>query len=117
LCEAGLVEFFGRQRCVRGTESDSLGEDLLDAATGTDRLIVQPDSGFGFVGIGPFTVNGVGESGAGAGYVGGAGGSDRKCDGKTGRDGKVDVSHLASPVLVLRVGRISGRLIAQAQAP
>jgi len=39
------------------TEGDGLGLHLLDARTGADRLVVQPDAGLFFVGIGPFRID------------------------------------------------------------
>ena len=59
------------QRRVGGAEGHGLGLDLLDAAAGTDRLIVQAVAGLLLVGVGPLGVDRIGEGGAGAGNVGG----------------------------------------------
>ena len=47
----------GLQRHVGGAEGHGLGGDLLDAAAGADRLIVQAVAGFLFVGIRPLGVD------------------------------------------------------------
>src|SRR5262249_24481981 len=77
LNETALVEQYARKRRVGRTEGDGLGLDLLDAAAGADRLVVQPDAGLFFVGIGPFRIDRIGEGGAGARDVEGGGG--RSC--------------------------------------
>ena len=59
------------ERRVGGAEGDGLGLDLLDAAAGADRLVVQADAGLLLVGVGPLGVDRVGEGRAGAGNIGG----------------------------------------------
>src|SRR5262249_21297537 len=70
LRQARLVELLARKRRIGGTEGHGLGLDLLDAATRTDRLIVQADTGLLLIGVRPLGVDRVGERGAGAGDVG-----------------------------------------------
>ena len=77
LGETHFVELLARQRCIAGTESYGFGFDLLDAATGTDRLIVQSVAGCFFVVIGPFGIDRIREGRAGTGNVGGFGRSKR----------------------------------------
>src|SRR5262249_45900322 len=74
LNETALVEQYARKRRVGRTEGDGLGLDLFDARAGADRLVVQPDAGLFFVGIGPFRIDRIGEGGAGARDVEGGGG-------------------------------------------
>ncbi len=76
LHEAVLVELLARTRRIGGAEGDGLGVNLLDAAAGTDRLIVQTDAGLLLIGVGPFGVDRIGEGGAGARDVLGVCGSD-----------------------------------------
>ena len=73
LDEADLVELGRLQRHVGRAEGDGAGGDLLDAAAGADRLIVQAVAGLLLVGVGPFGVDRIGEGRAGAGNVGGVG--------------------------------------------
>jgi hypothetical protein len=84
LNETTLVELLARQRRVGGAEGHGLGLDLLDAAAGTDRLVVQPDIGLLLIGIGPFRINRIGEGRAGARDVEGESGCNRRCGDKTG---------------------------------
>src|SRR5690606_28387585 len=79
--------------------SHGLGFDLLDAAAGADRLVVEADAGLLLVSVGPLCVDRIGEGGAGAGNVGGMGGG--KGEGRRGghrnRNGRraEDMSHWA----------------------
>ena len=66
-----LVEILALQRRIGGAEGDGLGLDLLDAAAGADRLVVQADAGLLLIGVGPFGVDRIGKGRAGAGNVGG----------------------------------------------
>jgi len=72
LHQAVLVELFLGHRCIAGAEGDRLGDDLLNAATGTDRLIVEADTGFILVGVRPLRIDRVREgcAGAGNGFLG-----------------------------------------------
>jgi hypothetical protein len=70
LNEAVLVELCAFQRRVRGAERHGLVLNLLDAAAGADRLVVEADVGLFLVGVRPLGVDRVGEGGAGAGDVG-----------------------------------------------
>ena len=80
-------------------EGHGLGFDLLDAAAGTDRLIVQPVAGFLFVGVGPFGVDRIGERSASAGNVGGVGRNERGGGDETGGCQCGPVFHGISPCL------------------
>jgi hypothetical protein len=51
---------------------------LFDAATRTDRLIVQSDAGLFLVGVRPFGVDRIRERGASPGNIIGGGGHDRR---------------------------------------
>src|SRR5262249_34924881 len=62
-----LVELLALERRVGGAEGHGLGLNLLDAAAGADRLIVQPDVGFLLIGVRPFGVDRVRERCACAG--------------------------------------------------
>ena len=81
-----FFEFSAFQRRVSRAESNGFGFDLLDAATGSDRLIVQSDAGLLAVDVRPFGVDGIGESRAGAGYLHRGGRQYRRgkeaCDGE-----------------------------------
>jgi hypothetical protein len=57
------LKFGSRQRRVGGAERNRLGFDLLDAATGADRLIVETEPRLLLVGIGPFGIDREGEGG------------------------------------------------------
>src|SRR5262249_33508505 len=65
LRQSVLVEVGALQRRVGGTEGNGAGVDLLDAAAGTDRLVVQADAGRLLIGIRPFRVNRIRERSAG----------------------------------------------------
>ncbi len=69
LDEPVLVELLALERRVAGAERHGLVLDLLDAAAGTDRLVVQPDAGLLLVGIRPFGVDRVGKCRPGAGDI------------------------------------------------
>ena len=58
------------QRLVGGAEIDGVGLDLLDAAAGADRLVVQLLAGRGLIGLGPLRVDRRGEGRARAGNAG-----------------------------------------------
>ena len=77
LDEAALFELGAGERRVGRAERHGLGLDLLDAAAGTDRLIVEADAGLLLIGVRPLGVDRVGECRAGAGDVGGGGGARR----------------------------------------
>ena len=79
-----LFQDFRLQRHVGSAEIDRLGRDLLDAATGTDRLIVDAVVRRLLVGIGPLGVDRRRERSARAGDFGGLyGKGNRRChDGK-----------------------------------
>ena len=93
-----LVEFGAAERRVGRAEGDGLGLDLLDAATRTDRLVVETDAGLRLVGVSPFCVDRVGEGGASTGDVGGIGVGNCNGGDEAGRDSEVERFHLASPV-------------------
>ena len=61
---------FRLQRLVGSAEIDGLRLDLLDTATGTDRLIIQADTGFRLVGFSPFCVNRIREGRTGPRDIG-----------------------------------------------
>src|SRR5262249_5300880 len=72
LDQFALFEIFGLQRHVGGAEGYGARRDLLDAAAGADRLIVQADAGFFLIGVRPFGVGRIWKGRAGAGDIGGA---------------------------------------------
>jgi hypothetical protein len=76
-----LFEVFSLHRSVGGAEGHGAGDDLLDAAAGADRLIVQADAGVLLIGVSPFGIDRIGEGRAGAGNIGGEGGCSRADDG------------------------------------
>src|SRR6185312_4893704 len=78
---------FRLQRHVGRAEGDGARSDLLDAAAGADRLIVQAVAGLLLIGISPLRVDRIGEGRAGAGNVGSAGGSIER-EGDDARRGK-----------------------------
>ena len=75
------------ERHVRGAESDGLRLDLLDAAAGADRLIVEAIAGVRLIGVGPFGVDRIGESRAGAGNVAGPGAAYARRDDRRAHQG------------------------------
>src|SRR5581483_7943767 len=83
-------------------ERHGLVLDLLDAAPGADRLVVEPDSRFLLVGIGPLGIDRIGERRTGTRYVGGlragCAGSERGCHNGHPRETRHRVPHL-SPLL------------------
>jgi hypothetical protein len=85
LDQAVLVELLGLERHVRRAEGHGLGDDLLDAAARTDRLVVHPEAGLFLVGVRPLGIERVGEGGARAGNVGGLGDAGREGRGQAGR--------------------------------
>ena len=114
LDDADLVELFRLQRHVGGAEGHGLGADLLDAAAGADRLIVQAVAGLLLVGVGPLGVDRIREGRAGAGNVDGDGRIDDGGGDGAGRENCPDVFHSFSPVmscqrLVLRGSATHGK--------
>ena len=99
LHESILGELVGLQRHVGGTEGNGPRLDLLDAAAGPDRLVVQAVAGRFPVGVGPFRIDRVGKRGAGAGNIGSAGGCDRCRRKHGGREQDVEGLHGLSPLL------------------
>jgi TolB-like protein/anti-sigma regulatory factor (Ser/Thr protein kinase) len=88
LDEAILVQLIGGERHVGGAEGDGLVLDLLDAAAGADRLVVQACPGLLPVGIRPFCIDRIGEGRSGARDIQGRCGHQaardhepRECDG------------------------------------
>src|SRR3984885_4836234 len=78
LHEAVLGAIVRAHRLVGGAEGHGLGDDLLDAAARTDRLIVQPDAGVFSVLVRPFGENRIDEGRSGAGDIGGGSGKYRR---------------------------------------
>src|SRR6185437_17104990 len=66
-----LGQLVVRERLVGRAEGYGLGFDLLDAAAGADRLVVETGPGGGLAGVGPLGEHRVDESRAGARNVGG----------------------------------------------
>src|ERR1700741_5457800 len=94
-----LVEILSLEGSVGSAERDGLVLDLLDAAAGTDRLIVQADAGLFLIGVRPLGVDRVGKRRARAGDVGGAGGGRKGSRHKAGRCEGVDEFQGFSPCL------------------
>ena len=63
-------KFFSRQRLIGSSEGNGSRGDLLDAAAGADRLIVEAVTRFLLIGIGPFCINWIRKSGARARNIG-----------------------------------------------
>ena len=64
-----FAQFIGRKGGVSCTKIHGLGFYLFDAATRTDRLVIQAHIGFSLVGLGPFCIDRVRESRARSGEV------------------------------------------------
>jgi hypothetical protein len=69
LDHAVRLELLGLEGHVGGTEVDRLGADLLDAAAGSDRLVVERHVRLRLVGLGPLGVGRIGEGRACTGDV------------------------------------------------
>ena len=116
LDDTDLLELIRLQRHVGGAEGHGAGGDLLDAAAGPDRLIVQPAAGFPFVGVRPLGIDRIRECRAGAGNIDGDGGI---CDGsgdRAGGENCLHVFHSFSPVMSCPKARPS-RVLDPRQAP
>ena len=59
-----FIEGLFVERLVGGAKGHRLGLDLLDAAAGADRLIVETVAGLFLVGVGPFRIDRIGEGSA-----------------------------------------------------
>ena len=70
LRQASFIQILAGQGRLRRAKGHGLGLDLLDAAAGANRSVVEPGSGLFSVGVGPFRVDGIGEACAGASDVG-----------------------------------------------
>ena len=99
-----LFKVFGLHRSVGRAEGHGAGEDLLDAAAGADRLVVQADSGVFFIGVGPFGIDRIGEGRACAGNIGGKNGSRSADDGDDEGGTQQDFGH-ARPLRRLNCSR------------
>jgi hypothetical protein len=108
LVEARAIQLFELQRLVGRAEIDGLGLDLLDAAAGTDGLVVQTDPGLGLIGFGPFGVDWRGERGPGARQVGGLGGRTHHHHRPDG--GRDRLQHPTSPLVRRMAGAFRGRI-------
>src|SRR5262245_2568825 len=61
LGKPGGREIVAGERRIGGAESDGAGLDLLDAAAGADRLVVETDTGLLLVRVGPLRIDRIGE--------------------------------------------------------
>jgi len=69
LPEARLLKILRFSGMSGSADGDGLRLDLLHAAAGADRLIVEADSGLLLLGIRPFRKDGIRKRGAGAGNI------------------------------------------------
>src|ERR1051326_4123966 len=57
LDQARILQLLGIERLVGGAERHGLGLDLLDAAAGTDRLVIESDAGLFLVYVRPLGID------------------------------------------------------------